>query len=72
MMVKFYAGKNRDFCHTSQKKPPKSLSMALMMPLFWHAESAELYETRSDAKFASGRFSVFCDFCVRNNSSGRL
>jgi hypothetical protein len=30
MLVKFYAGKNKDFCCTLQKKPPKLLSMALV------------------------------------------
>ena len=28
-------------------------------PLLWHAELAELYETQSDAKFASGRLLRF-------------
>ena len=38
----------------------------------WHAECAELYEAHSDAEFASGRFCVFCEFCVRKTASGRF
>ena len=34
--------------------------------ILFHAELAELYEAQSDALFTSGRFSGFCDFCVRN------
>ncbi len=34
--------------------------------ILFHAEFAELYEAQSDALFMSGRFSGFCDFCVRN------
>lgn len=33
--------------------------------ILFHAELAELYEAQSDALFTSGRFSGFCDFCVR-------
>ena len=33
--------------------------------ILFHAEFAELYEAQSDALFTSGRFSGFCDFCVR-------
>ena len=35
--------------------------------LFSHAEIAELLESQSDNEIASGRFSVFSGFCVRNN-----
>ena len=35
--------------------------------LFSHAEYAELWESRSDNEIASGRFSIFSGFCVRNN-----
>ena len=34
--------------------------------IFKHAEYAELYEARSDAKHTSGRFCDFCGFCVKN------
>jgi hypothetical protein len=33
--------------------------------ILFHAELAELYEAQSNALFTSGRFSGFCDFCVR-------
>ena len=33
--------------------------------ILFHAEFAELYEAQSDELFTSGRFSGFCDFCVR-------
>ena len=34
-----------------------------------HAESAELYESRCDANFASNKFCGFCGFCVRQFAS---
>ena len=39
--------------------------IALHYAILFHAEFAELYEAQSDALFTSGRFSGFCDFCVR-------
>ena len=33
--------------------------------IFFHAENAELWEAQGDAKFVSGRFCDFSEFCVR-------
>ena len=42
------------------------------MPLLWHAECAELYESQSDAKFASGRLLRFLRILREETASGRL